>query len=75
MAITTPVTDISEYLDLTAVYGDYAADFDTAAVQADYLAAIQDAAQQIAPSVTVHANGIVFAAIEYADAARDIDWR
>jgi hypothetical protein len=71
---TTQITDISALLDLTAVYGDHADDFDTDAVQDEYVAALQDAAAEFAPSITVHANGMVFADVAETDAAREIDW-
>lgn len=71
---TTQVTDISRHLDLTAIYGDFATDFDTDGVQADYLAAFQAAAQDVVSSVTIAANGMVFCDIADTETALHIDW-
>ena len=74
MSTTTQITSLGDVLDLTGVFGDFAADYDTEAVTIAYTEALQDAAQQIAPSVTVHRNGMVFAEVPDADAAREIPW-
>lgn len=74
---TTTTTQIAT-IDVTVPaewYGDFAADFDTEAIDAEYQDALQAAAREIAPSITVHANGMIIADIEDADAARAIDWR
>jgi hypothetical protein len=74
MATTTEITNIADMLDLSAVYGDFSDDFDTDGVQNAYVEALQEAARVIAPSVTVHFNGMVIAEVTDADAARSINW-
>ena len=75
MTTTTQIASIREILDLTAIYNGYEDDYNAAGVLNDYLKALQAAAQAIAPSVTIHLNGLVIASIEDADAAREIDFR
>jgi len=74
MTTTTQITDLTDLLDLSDTFGIYADDYDTDAVRDDFIAALQAAAQRIAPSVTVHRNGMVFAAVEDAASAREIAW-
>lgn len=69
---TTEITNISRLLDLGDVYGEHAADFDTEAVLRDYVAALNDAAGD---GVYVTAAGIVYAELDQADRARNIDWK
>lgn len=72
---TIEVTEISRLLDLSGVYGASVRDFDTDAIARDYLAAVNNAAQAIIPSVSVHANGTVTTALDDAERAREVDWR
>lgn len=65
------ITDISDLLDLTDWYGDYANDFDQVAVRADYVTALDEAA---GPGVWVTDSGLVFADEGQVDRAREIDW-
>lgn len=69
---TTEITNVSQMLDLSDWYGDFAGDFDTEAVRAEYVAALNAAA---GAGVYVTASGIVYAELEDADRACDIDWR
>ena len=74
MSTTTVVTNIASLLDLSALFGDFAADFDVNAIHSQYVLALQDAARPIVPSVIVCHNGDVIADADEADAAREIDW-
>lgn len=69
---TTHITDIGHLLDLAGVYGDYAADFDTDAVLSDYVSALDDAAGE---GVHVTRSGVVYAEVDQADRARELDWK
>lgn len=69
---TTEITNIAHLLELDAYYGDYADDYDTDAIRADYVDALNDLAGD---GVIVTASGLVYADLDYADQARDIDWR
>lgn len=69
--ITTQIADVSDLLDLTDWYGGYGSHFDGAAVLADYVDALDAAAGD---SVHVTRSGIVYADVEEAWRAREIDW-
>jgi len=70
---TTLITELPrQELDLSGYAGDFADDFDMAEVQADYVSLINS---RLPHGVTLHANGQVYATVEMADRAREINWR
>ena len=71
---TTEITNISDMLDLGDLFGEYAADFDVEAITDNLLKMMRIAAREFAPSVTIARNGLVFADVDDADAARAINW-
>jgi hypothetical protein len=69
------VTDISQYLDLTGIYGDYADNYDTDAIRTDYINAVEACARRIIPDLTVTENGQIVVNVEDIETAHAIDWR
>jgi len=64
---TTSILDVPD-----DYYGDYYDDYDHDAIRSDY----RDAIQALLPEgVTLALNGQVFADLDVADEARQIDWR
>ncbi len=68
---TTQITTIN--IDLTPALGEFADDFDMDAVVREYLDELARIVADQAP-VTVARNGDVYVDVEYAEAAREIDW-
>jgi hypothetical protein len=68
---TTQITNIAQYLDLTAYAGDFVEDYDMDAVHADYVSLINC---DLPDGITLCRNGDVIAEVELADQAREIDW-
>jgi len=83
MPTTTEVTNISQLLDLSAALGDYASEYDTDAIVADYVQALLAALDEMgrvhgtagAAGVYVTRSGVVYADVDQAERAREIDWR
>ena len=72
-----PTTEILPSIDPTVspdFYGDYADDYDIDAINDEYLAAIEAAAQEVVPSITVCRNGQIFVDITEVDLVDDLDW-
>jgi len=74
MTTTAGITEIIHLTDLTPLTGAFAADYDLPAARAAYVEAIEAAAQLLVPSLTIHGNGVVYAAYEDREAAGQIDW-
>ena len=70
--MTTTQIGTFDYTIPAEFYGDFASDFDTEAIDAEVLAQLNILTPE---GVSVAANGMVFATIEAADEAREIDWR
>ena len=68
---TTQIRTI-DYRVRVEYYGDFAADYDTAAIDAAVLAQLN---AKVPAGVTIAADGSVYAEVEVADEAREIDWR
>ena len=68
---TTQIRTI-DYRVPVEYYGDFAADYDTAAIDAAVLAQLN---AKVPAGVTIAADGSVYAEVEVADEAREIDWR
>jgi phage terminase small subunit len=71
MATTTQITNIADKLDLTDYAGDFIGDYDMDAVHAEYVERIN---RYLPSGVSLANNGEVFADIEVADLAREINW-
>ena len=70
--MTTTQIGTFDYTIPAEFYGDYAGDFDIDAINDEVL----DELNAMLPrGVTVARNGMIFATIEAADEAREIDWR
>lgn len=69
---TTTQTGTVDYRVAADYYGDFAHEYDTEAIDAEVLAQLNILTPE---GVSVAANGMVFATIEAADEAREIDWR
>ena len=69
---TTTQTGTVDYRVAADYYGDFAHEYDTEAIDAEVLAQLNILTPE---GVSVAANGMVFATIEVADEAREIDWR
>lgn len=68
---TTQITNVAHLLDLTAYAGDFVADYDMDAVRRDYVSMLNC---ELPDGITLHASGDVYALVELADYARNIDW-
>jgi DNA-binding phage protein len=71
MATTTQITNIASKFDLNSYAGQFAGDFDMEAVHADYVTRLNEALPR---GITLARNGDVYADVDVADEARDIDW-
>ena len=70
--MTTTQTGTFDYTVPAEYFGDYAGDFDMDAINAEVL----DELNALLPDgVTIAANGMIFAEIDLADQAREIDFR
>ena len=70
--MTTTQIGTFDYTTPAEFFGDYAGDFDIDAINDEVL----DELNAMLPcGVTVARNGMIFATIEAADEAREIDWR
>lgn len=70
--MTTTQIGTFDYTTPAGFFGDYAGDFDIDAINDEVL----DELNAMLPrGVTVARNGMIFATIEAADEAREIDWR
>jgi hypothetical protein len=74
MTTTTQITQIDATFPREWL-GDYAADFDLDALDRDYVAALDAAAKQQCESLSVHANGMVFADVADCADVKAIDWK
>ena len=70
--MTTTQIGTFDYTIPAEFYGDYAGDFDTDAINAEILTKLN---AMLPDGVTIAANGMIFAEVEMADEAREIDWR
>jgi hypothetical protein len=69
---TTLITELPrQELDLSGYAGDFADDYDMTEVHADYVSLINS---RLPHGVTLHANGQVYATVEMANRAREINW-
>ena len=69
MATTTQITNIADKLDIDSYAGEFAGDMK--AVYEDYVTRLNEALPR---GVTLARNGDVYAIVDLADEARDIDW-
>lgn len=70
--MTTTQTGTFDYTVPAEYFGDYTGDFDMDAINAEVL----DELNALLPDgVSVAANGMIFAEVDLADHAREIDWR
>ena len=70
--MTTTQIGTFDYTIPAEFFGDFAHEYDTEAIDAEVLAQLNILTPE---GVSVAANGMVFATIEAADEAREIDWR
>ena len=70
--MTTTQIGTFDYTIPAEFYGDYAGDFDTDAINAEILTKLN---AMLPDGVTIAANGMIFAEVEMADEAREIDYR
>ena len=70
--MTTTQIGTFDYTTPAEIFGDFAHEYDTEAIDAEVLAQLNILTPE---GVSVAANGMVFATIEAADEAREIDWR
>ena len=70
--MTTTQIGTFDYTIPAEFYGDFASDFDTVAINAEVLAKLN---ALLPDGVTIAANGMIFAEVEMADEAREIDYR
>ena len=70
--MTTTQIGTFDYTTPAEFFGDFAHEYDTEAIDAEVLAQLNILTPE---GVSVAANGMVFATIEAADEAREIDWR
>ena len=68
---TTQITNIAHKLDLTDYVGEFIDDYDMDAVYCDYVSMLNG---DLPDGITLTRNGDVYAEVELADEARDIDW-
>jgi len=69
---TTFIVELSPHqLDLSGYAGDFADDYDMDAVRADFISLINC---ELPDGISLCANGQVYATLDQADNARDIDW-
>ena len=70
--MTTTQLGTFDYTVPAEFYGDYASDYDIDAINTEVL----DRLNTLLPEgVTIARNGMIFAEVEVADAAREIDYR
>ena len=69
--MTTTQIGSFDYTIPAEFYGDYAGDFDTDAINAEILTKLN---AMLPDGVTIAANGMIFAEVDLADAAREIDF-
>lgn len=70
--MTTTQIGSFDYTVPAEFFGDFASDFDTVAINAEVLAKLN---AMLPDGVTIAANGMIFAEVDLADAAREIDYR
>lgn len=68
---TTQITTVD--LDISALAGEFADEFDWPAIRRAYAEAL--AAASGVPTLVIATNGDVYVDVEHADAARAVDWR
>ena len=69
--MTTTQIGTFDYTIPAEFYGDYAGDFDTDAINAEILTKLN---AMLPDGVTIAANGMIFAEVDLADEAREIDF-
>ena len=70
--MTTTQTGTFDYTIPAEYFGDYAGDFDMDAINAEVLAQLNSLLPE---GITLAANGTIFAEVDLADHAREIDFR